>query len=92
MLNVKPIFIVGFQRGGTGILMNLLLSHPNVCTPRGETHQVFRGARNLLPVEPLSTYFSKLWIFTHTDFSETMFFLFIYGSHVENWNLLKILV
>lgn len=41
--------------------MNLLLSHPDVCKPRGETHQVFRGKRHLLPVEPLSVYFSKLW-------------------------------
>ena len=42
-LNQKPIFIVGFARGGTNILLNLLRSHPNVCSPRGETHQVFKG-------------------------------------------------
>lgn len=61
MMNKKPIFIVGFQRGGTGILLNLLLSHPSVCKPRGETHEVFKGRRKILPVEPWSAYVSKLW-------------------------------
>ena len=45
MLNQKPIFIVGFQRGGSNILLNLLRSHPDVCVPRGETQQVFKGVR-----------------------------------------------
>lgn len=43
MLNEKPIFIVSFTRGGSNILLNLLRSHPQVCSPRGETHQVFKG-------------------------------------------------
>ena len=43
MLNRAPIFIAGFQRGGTDLLWYLLLSHPGVCRPEGETHQVFRG-------------------------------------------------
>lgn len=42
-LNKKTIFIVGFARGGSGILMNLLLSHPNVCAPGGETQELIRG-------------------------------------------------
>jgi len=42
-LNKKPIFIVGFARGGSGLLLNLLLSHPNVCLPYGETQQLIRG-------------------------------------------------
>ena len=43
MFNQKPIFIVAFARGGSNILLNLLRSHPEVCSPRGETHEVFRG-------------------------------------------------
>ena len=43
MINKKPIFIVCFARGGSNILLNLLLSHPDVCVPRGETQQVFQG-------------------------------------------------
>jgi hypothetical protein len=43
MKNESPVFVCGFTRGGTNILMNILLSHPNLCKPTGETHQVFRG-------------------------------------------------
>ena len=43
MLNKKPIFIVGFSRGGSNIMLNLLRSHPHACSPRGETNEVFRG-------------------------------------------------
>lgn len=61
VLNKRPIFIVGFQRGGTGILLNLLLSHPDVCKPRGETHEVFKGRRKILPQESIFVYLAKLW-------------------------------
>jgi len=43
MLNKRPIFIVAFAYGGSNILLNLLRSHPDVCSPRGETNEVFRG-------------------------------------------------
>ena len=43
MLNKKPIFIVAFAYGGSNILLNLLRSHPEVCSPRGETNEVFTG-------------------------------------------------
>lgn len=43
MLNKAPIFINGFQRGGSNILVNLFLSHPEVCYPSGEMTKVFRG-------------------------------------------------
>lgn len=43
MLNVKPVFIVAFARGGSNIILNILRSHPDLCSPRGETHQVFKG-------------------------------------------------
>jgi len=43
MLIKKPIFQLGFARGGSNILLNMLRSHPNVCSPRGETQQLFVG-------------------------------------------------
>lgn len=49
MKNKSPVFVVGFTRGGTNILMNMLLSHPDLCKPTGETAQVFKGRRE----EPL---------------------------------------
>lgn len=45
MLNKKPLFINAFARGGSNILMNLLMSHPGVCVSNGETHKVFKGQR-----------------------------------------------
>ena len=43
MLNKAPIFVNGFQRGGTTILMNLVSSHPGVQILSSEVHQVFYG-------------------------------------------------
>jgi hypothetical protein len=43
MLNKRPIFVNGFQRAGTNILVNLLASHPDICLLNGETHEVFYG-------------------------------------------------
>ncbi len=43
MKNKKPVFIVGLERSGTNIVLNLLRSHPELCSPRGETHEVFMG-------------------------------------------------
>ena len=43
MLNHKPIFINGFQRGGTNILVNLIASSHEVALLGGETHEVFYG-------------------------------------------------
>ncbi len=48
MLNRKPIFVGSFSRGGSTIVMNLLSSHPDVCTV-GETHQVFKGRTSVEP-------------------------------------------
>jgi hypothetical protein len=42
-LNKKPIFIVAFAYGGSNILLNLLRSHPDLCSPRGELNEVFKG-------------------------------------------------
>ena len=41
MKNKQPIFIAGLMLSGTNILLNLLRSHPYVCSPRGETFEVF---------------------------------------------------
>ena len=43
MRNRRPVFVVGFARGGTNLVLNLLRSHPDLASPRGETHEVFRG-------------------------------------------------
>ncbi|MEW6716755.1 MAG: sulfotransferase [Chloroflexota bacterium] len=43
MLNKCPIFVNGFQRGGTNVLVNLIASHPGVGTLGRETHEVFYG-------------------------------------------------
>ena len=43
MKNKKPIFIVGFARGGSNIILNMIRSHPSVCSPVGETQEVFLG-------------------------------------------------
>ena len=45
-LNQQPVFVNGFSRGGTTILMNLLASHPELATV-GEVHQVFKGSKHL---------------------------------------------
>ena len=45
MLNEKPIFIHANARGGSNMIMNLLLSHPDVCLSNGETHKVFKGTK-----------------------------------------------
>ena len=55
MLNRKPIFIVAFAYGGSNILLNLLRSHPEVCSPRGETNEVFMGKID----EPLAARWAK---------------------------------
>ncbi len=44
--NSKPIFINGFERSGSNILVNLLTSHPGVAAVEGETNEVFQGKWN----------------------------------------------
>ncbi len=62
MLNKKPIFVLGLQRGGTKLLIHLLASHQDVCIPGGETHQVFRGVRRRpISVQSLKTRLSRFW-------------------------------
>lgn len=55
MKNKRPIFIVGFQYGGTNLVQNLLLSHPELCCTRGEAQELFRGRKE----EPLNTKIAK---------------------------------
>jgi hypothetical protein len=42
VLNKRPIFINAFSRGGSNILWNIFLSHPDVCSPIIETLEIFR--------------------------------------------------
>jgi hypothetical protein len=55
MLNRAPIFVIGFQRGGTNILMNLLASHPDTRFLGRETHMVFYGKAR----EPVTKWFRR---------------------------------
>lgn len=55
MLNKRPVFIVAFAYGGSNILLNLLRSHPDLCSPRGELNEVFKGKLD----EPLATRAAK---------------------------------
>lgn len=41
-VNESAIILNGFARGGTNIVINLILSHPRVCYP-GETHKALAG-------------------------------------------------
>lgn len=43
MKNDRPIFLNSFSRGGSNIVMNLLLSHPEIGALNGEAQQVFQG-------------------------------------------------
>src|SRR5690554_6419900 len=43
MLNKKPVIVNGYGRGGTNILMNLLLSHSDLVMPTGEMNKVIKG-------------------------------------------------
>lgn len=47
---VAPIFVVGFHRGGTKGIMNLIASHPVVLILPRETHEIF-NCRNCETVE-----------------------------------------
>ncbi len=42
MLNQAPIFLNCFSRGGSNILWNIFLTHPDVCSPLRETLEIFR--------------------------------------------------
>lgn len=48
MLNQRPIFLNCFSRGGSNILWNMLLSHPQVCSPIRETLEIFYFGRRKL--------------------------------------------
>jgi hypothetical protein len=42
MQNKSPIFLNCFSRGGSNILWNIFLTHPDVCSPIRETLEIFR--------------------------------------------------
>ena len=50
MKNSNPIFLNCFSRGGSNILWNLFLSHPDVCSPIKETLELFRFDRHNLTI------------------------------------------
>jgi hypothetical protein len=56
MLNKAPIFINGFNRGGTNLMQFLIASHPEVCLLGREAHELFYGKSN----EPIRKWFDRL--------------------------------
>ena len=56
MLNRAPIFINGFNRGGTNLLQFLITAHPEVCLLGRETHELFYGKSD----EPIQKWFDRL--------------------------------
>ncbi|MFO7546977.1 MAG: sulfotransferase [Trueperaceae bacterium] len=55
MLNRAPIFVLGFQRGGTNILVNLLSSHGDTQRLGAEIHEVFYGRHG----RPVTAYLKR---------------------------------
>ncbi len=49
MHNQKPILLNCFSRGGSTLLVSMLLSHPYVCNTAGETKKVFKAKTNWEP-------------------------------------------
>lgn len=44
MKHSKAVVISGFERGGTGVVWNILQSHPQLCSPILETGEILFGA------------------------------------------------
>ena len=40
MLNNRPIFISAFARGGSNIIMNILMSHSDVCINKAHSQRL----------------------------------------------------
>ena len=57
MRNRAPIFINGFNRGGTNLLQFIIAAHPEVCLLGSETHELFYGKSS----EPFRKWFDRLW-------------------------------
>lgn len=47
MFNDKVILVIGFSRGGTNILWNILQSHPKVCAPKYKLGSILSYSKNL---------------------------------------------
>ena len=56
MLNKAPVFVNGFQRGGTNILMRLISSHPRMGILGAEVHELFYGRET----EPLGKWLRRV--------------------------------
>jgi len=46
VLNERPVFLNCFTQGGSNILWNFIVSHPEVCSPTTETHSCFENGVN----------------------------------------------
>lgn len=71
MKNNSPIILNCFSRGGSNILWNYFLSHPNVCHPLEETLQIFSTNIKSPRIEGLKVaWMAKRFLFNQWDFTE----------------------
>lgn len=62
MINKAPIFLNCFSRGGSNILWNMFLTHPDVCSPIRETLDIFSFNLKRVRVEgSLAALLSRQW-------------------------------
>ena len=70
-LNKSPIILNCFSRGGSNILWNYFLSHPNICHPLEETLQIFCTNIKAPRVEGYKVAFmEKRFLFNQWNFNE----------------------
>tara|TARA_Y100001970_G_C14221897_1_gene853200 strand:+ start:1702 stop:2601 length:900 start_codon:yes stop_codon:yes gene_type:complete len=70
-LNKNPIILNCFSRGGSNILWNYFLSHPNICHPIEETLQIFCTSLKAPRVEGYKVAFmEKRFLFNQWNFND----------------------
>lgn len=68
MSNPKIVVLNGLERGGTGVVWNILQSHPDLCSPILETGEVLFGSHlNLVPTRFLR------WAFLRSGVTDVAF-------------------
>ncbi|MBT3960801.1 MAG: hypothetical protein HOE96_02895 [Candidatus Marinimicrobia bacterium] len=73
MLNTSPIVLNCFSRGGSNILWNYFLSHPDVCHPIEETLQIFSTSIKVPRSEGFKVaWMEKRFLFNQWNFNNRM--------------------
>lgn len=90
MKNSKAVVLSGFQRGGTGIVWNILQSHPQLCSPILETGEVLFGAHmRRAPTRILKRIFTEKHLIDTPVIGNILFSiadLWLYGAKMRNLN------